>query len=76
MNRPDKSRFVRIVAQRFADLLDALDDGIVGDRRVLPEVLNQLFFADQPLALLDHVQEQVKGLLAKMLLQSAAFEAA
>src|ERR1700693_3358978 len=75
VNGPDKSRFVRIVPQNRSDLLDALDHRVVGDRRALPEVLNQLFLADQPVTPLDHVQQQVKGLLAKMLLQSTAFQA-
>src|ERR1035441_5166448 len=54
---PDKSRFMRIVSQNRSDLLDALNNSIVGDRRALPEVLNQLFLADKPLPPLDHVQK-------------------
>ena len=75
MNRPDEARFVWIVAQCFSNLFDALDHGIVGDGCALPDIFNQLFFADQPLAPLEHVQEQMEGLLAKMLFEAASLEA-
>ena len=65
-----------MVAQCLSNLFDALDHGIIRDRRALPKIFDQLLFADQRLTMIEQVEEQVERLRPEVLFRSVAFETA
>ena len=56
---------VGVVAERAADLVDALDEAVVGDGRALPDRLHQLGLGDQPVGIADQVAQRGEGLRAQ-----------
>ena len=56
---------VGVVAERAADFVDALDEAVVGDGRVLPDRLHQLGLGDQPVGVADQVAQRGEGLRAQ-----------
>src|SRR5262249_28013252 len=65
-----------VVAERLARLDDALHHGIVGDRRIRPEILDQIFLGDEVGPPLDQVDEHLERLGPQVVLPAFAPQAA
>src|SRR5580698_4424033 len=53
----------RVVAQRLADLSDALDQSVVGNRGILPNGVGQVIFGYRYIRMFDQIQEHAKSLV-------------
>jgi hypothetical protein len=51
---------MRIIAERFANVHDALHQRIRRDRRIGPDVLHEFFFGDDPAAMLKQIEKDLK----------------
>ena len=59
------------VAERLADVLDALDERVVGARSAAPDRIEQLLLGDELACTLDQMIEDVEGLRPQLDLGSA-----
>ncbi len=62
----DEARLAAVIPQRLADLKNALREGRICDRGILPDLLVQLILGDDFLPLLDKIDKHVKSLLAQI----------
>jgi hypothetical protein len=65
-DRPNEARRARIISNRLPDLNDALHHGIVGDRCVPPDRLEQFLLGNQPIAVTHEVLQDLQRLLAQV----------
>jgi hypothetical protein len=64
--RPDVAPCARVVAERLADLDDALHDRVVGDRRIRPDGPGDLVLADHSGAVFEEQLERLEGFRAEV----------
>src|ERR1700756_3578283 len=75
-HRSNEARASRIVVEGLSDIHDALNQGVVGDRGVFPDVFHQLGLADQMVMPLEQIDQDLKRFLCEVsflpVLQQAA----
>ncbi|MEJ1933118.1 hypothetical protein WDZ92_23190 [Nostoc sp. NIES-2111] len=55
-----------MVAYRAADLVDALDEAVIGNSRTVPDCVKQFTFAQNPIGMSDHIPQHGKRLWPKL----------
>ena len=71
-NRLDEPRLSGVVAQRLARIPDALHERIIGHRGVLPELGDEFVLADDPIAVINEVEEDLKAAGAQIHVRAVA----
>jgi hypothetical protein len=51
-----------VVVERLTDVLDALNQRVLGDDDILPDVIDQFAFRNEPAGVLNQIHEDVEGL--------------
>jgi hypothetical protein len=64
-----------LIAQRSPNLADALRQGVIGDRHIRPDGLDQLVLAHQPVGILDQIAKQLEGLGTELDLMAVGAQA-
>src|SRR5262249_35273001 len=70
----DKARTPGIIAQGLSDFGQALFQRVVGYGGACPNLFDQFVFGDDALAVFDEVNQDLKGLLAQMLLLAVVLQ--